>query len=43
MAAEDPMKPIGVSWGRVARQIIAFLLAVTLILLFFEYIRTFGR
>jgi hypothetical protein len=36
-------RPIGVSWGRVGRQILAFLLAVAFIVILLEYIRTFAR
>jgi hypothetical protein len=34
-------RPIGVSWGRVARQVLAFLFAVALIFVLLAYIKTF--
>jgi hypothetical protein len=34
-------RPIGVSWGRVARQVLAFLLAVALIFILLVYLKTF--
>jgi hypothetical protein len=36
-------RPIGVSWGRVGRQILAFILAVALIVVLLEYVRIFAR
>jgi hypothetical protein len=38
-----PKAPIGISWGRVGRQVLAFLLAVAVIIVFLEYLRTFVR
>jgi hypothetical protein len=35
--------PIGISWGRVGRQVLAFLMAVAGIVMLFEYLRTFAR
>jgi hypothetical protein len=36
-------KPIGISWGPVGRQVLAFLMAVAGIVMLFEYLRTFVR